>query len=167
MVENASESPDDTPSFNPWLKYIIKGNNRIQHKGAKEIFHVLFVFVLDGDVIFLFSKHTFYYMNLCNIMNVRYSKMTEKGKKNKEKSATVSAGLSAFHLEADRTAKGMSLVLCGIIGISDFSDNLVVLLSHGGRISVSGKRLFISVFEGGSVEIVGRVEEINFRYGKN
>lgn len=93
--------------------------------------------------------------------------MTEKGKKNKEKSATVSAGLSAFHLEADRTAKGMSLVLCGIIGISDFSDNLVVLLSHGGRISVSGKRLFISVFEGGSVEIVGRVEEINFRYGKN
>lgn len=93
--------------------------------------------------------------------------MTENGKKNKRDPAIIPAGLSSFHMEADRTARGMSLVLCGIIGISDFSDNLVVLLSHGGRISVSGRRLFIGVFEGGSVEIVGRVEEINFKYGKN
>ena len=76
-------------------------------------------------------------------------------------------GLSAFHLEADRSRAGLSIVLSGIIGISDFSDSFIHLKGHGGRISVIGKKLFISVYENGSVEIVGRVEEIIFKYGKN
>ena len=76
-------------------------------------------------------------------------------------------GLSSFHLEADRSRSGLSVVLSGIVGISDFSDSFIHLKGHGGRISVHGKRLFISVYENGSVEIVGRVEEIVFKYGRN
>lgn len=93
--------------------------------------------------------------------------MTDKKKKKVPSARTVASALSSFHMEADRTGRGMSLVLCGIIGISDFSDSFMHLLSHGGRITVTGAGLFISVYENGSVEIVGRVEGINFKYGKN
>ncbi len=80
---------------------------------------------------------------------------------------TVSNALSAFHLEADRSAKGMSVILSGIIGISDFSDSFILMLSHGGRIQVNGEKLFISVYENNTVEIQGKVEGIVFKYGKN
>ena len=93
--------------------------------------------------------------------------MTEKRKREKKEVGSVTSALSAFHMEADRTGRGMSLILCGIIGISDFSESEILLLSHGGRIIVTGKRLHISVYENNSVEIVGRVEGINFKYGKN
>ena len=76
-------------------------------------------------------------------------------------------GLSSFHLEADRSGSGLTLILSGIIGISDFSDNFILLKGHGGRICVQGKKLFINVYENETVEIVGRVEEIIFKYGKN
>ncbi len=92
--------------------------------------------------------------------------MTERSKK-KISGGGVSAALSSFHMEADRTGRGMSLILCGIIGISDFSDSFINLLSHSGRISVTGSGLLISVYENGSVEIVGGVEGISFKYGKN
>ena len=92
--------------------------------------------------------------------------MTEKNKERK-KYPGVPSGLSAFHLEANRNAGGMSVILSGIIGISDFSDSSIELLSHGGRIFVTGKQLFISVYENNTLEIVGRIGEITFRYGKS
>ncbi len=91
--------------------------------------------------------------------------MTQKNKR--EQSTLASPLLSSLHLEADRCSNGMSVVLCGIIGISDFSECSVLLKSHGGRIVVSGGGLSIKVYENNSVEIVGRVEEIRFNYGKN
>ena len=91
--------------------------------------------------------------------------MTEK--RRVEKRYSIPSGFSAFHLEADRSTKGMAIVLSGIIGVSDFSDNSIGLRSHGGRIVVNGEKLFINVYENNSVEIVGRVEEIVFKYGKN
>lgn len=87
-----------------------------------------------------------------------------KDSKNKEK---ITKGLSSFHMEANRCPSGLSLILSGIIGISDFSDEFIYLKGHGGRITVRGKRLFINVYENESVEIVGRVEGIDFKYGRN
>lgn len=75
--------------------------------------------------------------------------------------------LSTFRMEANRSTKGLSILLSGIIGVSEFSDEMITLLSHGGRIIIQGKKLFISVYESGSVEIVGKVMEIVFKYGKN
>ena len=72
-----------------------------------------------------------------------------------------------FHLEADRESRGMSVIISDIIGISDFSDSLIYLQSHGGRITVSGRNLLLCVLEGGNVEIAGKVEGISFKYGKN
>nr|MBE6545501.1 hypothetical protein [Oscillospiraceae bacterium] len=92
--------------------------------------------------------------------------MTDKNGQTK-KNVGAPSGLTPFHLEANRSTRGLSLFLSGIIGISDFSDDYIRLMSHGGRILVNGKRLFINVYENNSVEIVGRVEEIVFSYGKN
>lgn len=77
------------------------------------------------------------------------------------------AALSSFRLEANRCGGGMSIMLSGIIGVNDFSDESITLLSHGGRICVSGNKLFISLYENNTIEIVGRVKEITFSYGKN
>ena len=92
--------------------------------------------------------------------------MTEKENKKNVPSPPVPSGLSSFHIEANRSTKGLSIVLSGIIGISDFSDTFICFKSHGGRIKVAGKNLFLNVYEGGSAEIVGRIEEITFEYGK-
>ena len=62
----------------------------------------------------------------------------------------------SFHLEAERCAKGMSMLVSGIIGVSDFSDDNIILLSHGGRVSVSGKRLALNIYENNTAEIVGK-----------
>ncbi|MBQ8302924.1 MAG: YabP/YqfC family sporulation protein [Clostridia bacterium] len=93
--------------------------------------------------------------------------MTDKDRRNKRNSIGIPSGLSSFHLEANRSVKGMAIVLSGIIGVSDFSDQEVVLLSHSGRVFVKGKKLFINVFENNTVEIVGRVEGIIFSYGNS
>ncbi len=93
--------------------------------------------------------------------------MTEKFNRLFAKEQHPVNSLSSFHLEADRSSKGMSLMLSGIIGISDFSDSFILMLSHGGRILVNGKNLFIGVYENNTVEIQGKVEGIVFKYGKN
>ena len=93
--------------------------------------------------------------------------MTDKAKKKRETKELPRGALSGLHIEADRTGRGMSLVLCGIIGVGDFSENQILLLSHGGRITVTGRRLRIKVLESNSVEIVGPVEGVAFKYGKN
>ena len=93
--------------------------------------------------------------------------MTHKDKTQVAAYSKISSALSSFHLEADRSTKGMSVILSGVIGISDFSDSSIHLLSHGGRIVVNGQKLFICVYENNSVEIVGKVEGVVFKYGKN
>lgn len=74
---------------------------------------------------------------------------------------------TSFRLEAVRNKRGMSLMLSGIVGVSEFNDESVHLKSHGCRISVKGKRLCITVFDNSSIEITGKVEGIDFGYGKN
>lgn len=93
--------------------------------------------------------------------------MTESRKGEKKIGRGAPSNLTAFHLEADRCTRGMSLLIGGIIGISDFTDECAVLMSHSGRITVLGKRISICIYENKTVEVSGRVEDIRFTYGKN
>lgn len=92
--------------------------------------------------------------------------MTNNDEKNKTKTKDLGAGLSSFHLEAQRGLNGMRVNAGGIIGVCDFNSAMIQLQSHGGRIIIGGENLTLSVLEGRNVEIIGRVEEISFRYGK-
>ena len=89
--------------------------------------------------------------------------MTNKFFEGKEKT-TVN---SKFRMEAFRSNKGMTLVLSGIIGVGEFGSEAVLLKSHGAKIAIAGKRLNMNVFENNDIEVVGKVEEIRFSYGKN
>lgn len=72
----------------------------------------------------------------------------------------------SFSLEASRVGRGVSLAISGVIGISDYSESEILLKSHGGKIRVFGQRLMLSIYEDKTAEIVGRIEEISFGYGK-
>ena len=71
-----------------------------------------------------------------------------------------------FYLSCERTSGGVSVIVGGIMSVTDFSPEGVMLAGHTGRISVQGKGLSMAVFENKNVEIRGRVEEIKFAYGK-
>lgn len=72
-----------------------------------------------------------------------------------------------FRLEAERSRKGLSITVCGVVSIVDLSCETVILKTHGGKISFVGKRLSVKVFEHSTVEISGKVEDIRFDFGKN
>lgn len=73
---------------------------------------------------------------------------------------------SDFSIEAHRTGRGISLTVSGIVGISELTDTEVVLKSHRAKLSVTGKKLSLTVFEGRVVEIDGVIQNLEFSYGK-
>ena len=73
---------------------------------------------------------------------------------------------SKFRLEAQRSRGGMSLVFSGIIGVEGFTKEHVRMKSHGAVVELRGKKLEITVFENNDVEVWGKVEGIDFIYGK-
>ena len=83
--------------------------------------------------------------------------------KNKSEESTLVGG---FYLSCERTLGGLSLLVGGIIGVSELDGECTELLSHSGRIRVRGKHLKLTVFENKTIEIKGRIEGIDFAYGK-
>ena len=92
--------------------------------------------------------------------------MTNNNSKSAEFGKNIS-GYSKFHLEADRSTRGMTITISGVIGVSSFSDCEIILKTHSGRIKITGARLDIRVYESGTVEICGKVCGVEFIYGKN
>ena len=75
--------------------------------------------------------------------------------------------ISPFRLEGERCRRGIKLRFAGIIGVKEFSEKSIEIANHGGRIVINGKRLVLSIFENNQIEIIGKVEGICFKYGKN
>lgn len=96
------------------------------------------------------------------MLDGRY-KMTKILNRKKE----ISLPMSSFHLEADKYGKNTHIIVSGIVGIKDFSDTYVLLTSHGGKIQFEGKKLVINVLENKNIQVSGKIEVINFNYGKN
>ena len=110
---------------------------------------------------------SFFHLLLIHLIKMYERNKDEMQEKNKKQRLSVPSVVSRFHLEARRSVKGMSVIVGGVIGISDFSDETVLLKSHSGKIKVKGKYLSISIYEGGVIERLGKVEDISFSYGKN
>ena len=72
----------------------------------------------------------------------------------------------SFRLEAERSGNIIRMDVCGVVGISDYSEEEIMLVSHSGKISVKGLALRVIVLEENTVEIQGRVKEVSFIYGK-
>ncbi len=75
--------------------------------------------------------------------------------------------LNPFHLELDKTLRGFSLTCSGVRGISEVSDTEIKMRLHGFSILIVGTGLYMTVFEGKCVEVIGKFLEVRFLYGKS
>jgi hypothetical protein len=71
-----------------------------------------------------------------------------------------------FYLSCERVTGGIALLVGGVIGVSELSCDCTELLSHSGRIRVRGRALELATFENRIIEIKGRIEGVDFVYGK-
>ena len=85
------------------------------------------------------------------------------------KLSTVLSSLSAssFHIEIKKSSRGAVAVISGVMSVGEYTDSSVELLSHSGRLNLSGETLGISVLEGRVVEIYGKITEVKLNYGKS
>ena len=73
---------------------------------------------------------------------------------------------SDFSVEAVRRGRGISLTVSGVIAISELTETCVALKSHKANLSVLGKCISLTVFDGRVVEIDGVIRSLEFSYGK-
>ena len=76
-------------------------------------------------------------------------------------------GIRGFFLSAERCTGGMRFTLGPVVSVAELSHERILLSSHGARVEILGERLDLGVFEERAVEVVGRVREVRFDYGKN
>ena len=81
-----------------------------------------------------------------------------------EKFSTPSRG---FFFNGERTGRGMQITVGAVIAVSEITKEKIVLVSHASRVLIEGEGLELSVFEERAVEIIGKVREVKFLYGKN
>ena len=89
-----------------------------------------------------------------------------KAQKTKSKVISPLSKVSGFHFEMDRISKGFSLICSGVGAVTEFSENEVSLRLSGFSLLIFGKDLCITVFEGKTVEICGKISEVKLVYGK-
>lgn len=90
------------------------------------------------------------------------TKKENKDGKKKEKNLRI----PGLHFDGESCISGLSLVLCGIVCVSEFSEEKAVFITVRGRILIEGNKLEITVFQGKSVEICGKIKKIEFLYSK-
>jgi sporulation protein YqfC len=72
------------------------------------------------------------------------------------------SAFSDFHVDVDRCSRGIALTVYGARGVLDFSESECLVKVRGGKISVHGSELYISVYENNAIEIAGRIERVCF-----
>ena len=93
--------------------------------------------------------------------------MTEKNKISSQRAAAPAVLRTPFRCEYDGGRNGMSVLLYGIISIKDFSGEEVLMRASGFFIKISGLGLTLSVYENKSVEIFGKILNMELIYDKN
>ena len=68
----------------------------------------------------------------------------------------------SFSLEAYKAGGKIKILICGVIGINDFSTEQIYLTTQGGRITILGNNLSLIILENKCVEIHGEVRNVCF-----
>ncbi len=69
----------------------------------------------------------------------------------------------ALAIEIRKSKARSTLAVSGIVSIEEFSCEKIILTTHGGRISVLGTSLVLSVFEGRAVEVTGKITGVELQ----
>jgi hypothetical protein len=70
----------------------------------------------------------------------------------------------SFHVELDRVRGGFSVMVYGVLGISEFSPSRVVLILSDGEVVIEGEKLQLAVYEGNSAEVCGGVFDVGLKF---
>ena len=92
--------------------------------------------------------------------------MSKKHKPILLKDAILSA-VSDFHIDIDKVPRGLSVSVCGTIGVKEFSDTRVLLQIKGFFVCISGTEISMTVYENSTVEVIGRIRDLEFLYEKS
>ena len=92
--------------------------------------------------------------------------MTEKSRRKPISFVTQSFNQLCLNVEIKKSSQGAVLVLAPIMEISELSTEKISLISHSGRVVISGEYLAVSVMQDRVAEIYGRIMEVKFSYGK-
>ena len=84
---------------------------------------------------------------------------------NKEENAK--KGAPRFRMEMDSSQFGMSMLVCGVRRIEEYTEERIALKIIGGGMILSGVALRLCVFENKTVEVRGKVQEVRFSYDRN
>ena len=87
-----------------------------------------------------------------------------RGTKAREPASPILAG--ALEIEIRKGARGATCAILGVIGISDLSDEQIVMLTHRGRITLRGSSLVLVIYDSGIVEVEGKIEGVELGYAK-
>lgn len=63
-------------------------------------------------------------------------------------------------IEIRKSRARSTLAVSGIVAIEELSREKIVLTTHGGRITVLGTALVLSVFEGRAAEVTGKIKGV-------
>ena len=76
------------------------------------------------------------------------------------RTGAVKKSLRSFKLSAEATVGGVRLELTDCIGIREFCDSGVILVTKRGRIEISGDKLSVTLYENHTVELFGSITDI-------
>ena len=88
--------------------------------------------------------------------------MTEEGRG----SSQDRVGVGEMTLELKKSGGKCTLILTGVMSVTNLSPEEISLASHSGRVEILGKGLLLSVFENGSLEIKGEIHNVRLGNGK-
>ena len=71
-----------------------------------------------------------------------------------------------FGFEGNRISLGLDLLVSGVSGVSCLDEERIELILRGGVITVVGEGLRLTALENKTVEIIGKITEVGFRYAK-
>ena len=93
--------------------------------------------------------------------------MTKSIKRSVRPSSVDASGRDGLHLEIVKSKRSASVQVEGVMGVDELTDSRIVLISHGGRLTVTGQGLVLGILGRGAAEVFGRVEGVGLSYGKN
>ena len=93
--------------------------------------------------------------------------MPERIKKNKNPVSALISESSPFHVEIDKSGKGVRLIVSGVKRITELSENCIFLKCQALSLKLSGDDLSLALYEDKSLEISGKVEVIELANTKN
>ena len=74
---------------------------------------------------------------------------------------------SPLYITAGKSRSEMTIAFAGILSVTELSTEHIEINTASGTVSILGKNLRLSVFENKTVEVLGRVEEVSFGYGRS